>query len=345
LVISPVLYFQRFLFSRNYFGNYQFRNVYEGERIRPTLASLEKLDYPADRFEVILIDDNSDDNTAELIEQSAEEHAHWKALRYKKASDKYHAKKMALAFAINEAKGGIIFTTDADCRLPESWLSSMVRYFDENTMMVLGYSPLEHRKGLLHKWLAFDNLFSAIVVAAPTALGFPYSSVGRNMAFSKSEYDQVGGYASLIKFKSGDDIHLTECMRDNCKGKIVFSGSADTFVETRPPSSLKDIFHQQVRKNSVIFDKSLGSNLFSLALLAAYLLFFTLPLFNREWLFIWIIVLGTKFILEFIALTCACFIFRLKKLIPFLPVIQFLYPFYIMFFGFLGTMHFYKWKK
>ena len=68
--------------------------------------------------------------------------------------------------------------------------------------------------------LHFDNFFSSIVAAAPTKLGFPISSIGRNMAFKKSTYLQVGGYMSLTNFKSGDDIHLTERFRMKTDTKI-----------------------------------------------------------------------------------------------------------------------------
>ena len=100
-----------------------------------------------------------------------------------------------------------------------------------------------------------------------------------------------------------------------------------------------------VEKNSKILDKSLKSAFFSVLLFLAYLLFFTLPLFNAAWLNLWLAVLFLKFIAEFFALKLACRIFENKELIPLLPLMQLLYPFYVIFFGMLGSLHLYNWKK
>ncbi len=316
----------------------------EQGRLEPLIQSLRALNYPEDLFEVILVDDASTDATYAILETAASEHSNWKVLRRTEASDRYHAKKMALAMAIDSAQGELIFTTDADCVVPANWLEIMGRYFDAQTQMVLGYSPLETTNRYWDALLKFDNLFSAIVSAAPTMLGFPISSVGRNMAFRKSAYRQIGGYASLTKFRSGDDIHLTERMRDKVKGEITFCAHPETFVRTQPPATRKEIYQQQIRKNSKILDKSFKSALFSVALLFTYLLFFTLPLFNPAWLWPWLGILAAKFILEFIALVYAVRIFKLPQLLKWLPLMQLIYPFYVMYFGLLGSLHLYNWK-
>ncbi len=316
----------------------------EQGRLKPLLNSLSALNYPENKYEIILVDDASTDATYEIMHTEAVKHANWKVLRRSEVSDRYHAKKMALAQAIEQAQGELIFTTDADCAVPPNWLEVMGRYFDDQTQMVLGYSPIESTSQYWNALLKFDNLFSGIVSAAPTMLGFPISSVGRNMAFRKSAYLQIGGYASLTKFRSGDDIHLTERMRDQVKGKITFSAHPETFVRTQPPATRREIYQQQIRKNSKILDKSLKSAAFSVALLLTYLLFFTLPLFNADWLTPWLGVLAAKFILEFIALVYAVRIFKQPELLKWLPLMQIIYPFYVMYFGLLGSLHLYNWK-
>ncbi len=316
----------------------------EETRLGPLLSSLQQLSYPADRFEVIFVDDHSSDQTVRLLMKEAATRKNWSVLRIEQDSDKYHAKKMALAKGVDHARGRIIFVTDADCRVPRDWLQTMVSYFDEKTDMVLGYSPLEDRSGFLDKWLKFDNLFSAITVAAPVQLGFPISSVGRNMAFLKSAYERVGGYRALTGFRSGDDIHLTERMRDLSPGEIRYCAHPDSFVYTQPPDTGREIFYQQLRKNSKILDKSRRSAAFSIVLFLAYALFFTLPLFNSSWLTVWAVVLAGKYLLEYVALHKSCKIFRNKELIPYLPLMMLLYPFYVMILGFIGYLHLYEWK-
>ncbi|HHJ52449.1 MAG TPA: glycosyltransferase [Caldithrix abyssi] len=316
----------------------------ESARLLPLLRSLEKLEYPPDRYEVIFVDDASNDDTPQILANAAQDKPNWRFLRVEQQSDKFHAKKTALATGVRAAKGEVIFVTDADCRVPPKWLSAMAARFDPQTAMVLGYSPLENKTGFLDKWLKFDNLFSAVTVMAPTVWGFPISSVGRNMAFRKSAYEQIGGYEALTRFKSGDDIHLTERMRDHRVGKIKACVHPDAFVYTQPPETGREIIFQQIRKNSKILDKSPISAGFSVLLFAAYLLFYTLPLFDAGYLTLWAVVFGAKFLLEFVDLTVAARTFRVTELVPWFPLFQIVYPFYVMVLGLIGFLHLYRWK-
>lgn len=317
----------------------------EESRILPTLKSLEKLNYPLDKYEIIIIDDASTDNTASVIDSYANKHGNWKLIRFANKSSELRGKKKALKEAINQAKGEIVFTTDADCQVPPNWLQIMSEYFDNQTAMVLGHSPIKPGKGFWNKILEFDNLFSAIVGAAPTKLGFSLTSVGRNLAYRKSIYQNVGGFDALKKFKSGDDVHLTERFRRRGNGKIDYCAHPETFVITIPPSTKREIFHQQIRKNSKTLNKSIPAVLLSLFLLMIFLLFSTLPMINMSWFGLWFYVIIGRFSVEFIALTQASIIFHKKKLIPYLLLMQAIYPFYIMFFSLLGILQIYEWKK
>ena len=185
----------------------------EQNRIEPTLESLRHLDYPEEKFEIIFIDDSSEDNTAQMIQNVSGQQDNWKLIRLSEKSIELRGKKKALSVGIEQARGELIFTTDADCVVPPSWLKIMSGYFEEDTGMVLGHSPLSDTSGLFGLILKFDNLFSAIVSAAPAKLGVPHSSVGRNLAYRKSAYEEVGGFESLKQFRSGDDVHLTEKFR------------------------------------------------------------------------------------------------------------------------------------
>ena len=271
----------------------------EQGRLEPLLQSLSALNYPEDLYEVILVDDASTDATHEILRTEAAKHTNWKVLRRTEMSDRYHAKKMALAQGIETARGELIFTTDADCRVPENWLKIMSRYFDAQTNMVLGYSPIDSTDQYWNALLQFDNLFSVIVSAAPTMLGFPISSVGRNMAFRKRAYEEIGGYASLTKFRSGDDIHLTERMRDRVKGKITFCAHPETFVRTQPPATRKDIYQQQIRKNSKTLRKSVFNTLFSILAFGIYTYLWIFPLFKPQYFSFWLVIILLKLILEF----------------------------------------------
>jgi cellulose synthase/poly-beta-1,6-N-acetylglucosamine synthase-like glycosyltransferase len=313
----------------------------EEKRITPTLQSLENINYPKDLYEVIIVNDASEDNTAKIIQSFVKKNENWQILQRNEKSDKFHAKKSALDDAIQKAKGELIFTTDADCEILPNWLTVMSCYFTDNVSMVLGNSNLKTKNRFLH----FDNFFSTITAAAPTKLGFPISSVGRNIAFKKSVYQEVGGYLALTNFKSGDDVHLTERFRMKTDTKIEYCAHHDTFTYSLPPSTFKEILNQQIRKNSKILNKSISTASFSVMLFFIYNLVLFYPLIQHNQFKYWATITLFRLILEFIALTIASVKFRVKFLIPIFPIFQIFYPLYLMVMGIIGSLHLYKWKQ
>jgi cellulose synthase/poly-beta-1,6-N-acetylglucosamine synthase-like glycosyltransferase len=317
----------------------------EEDRIKPCLESLERLDYPPEKYEIIIVDDHSWDKTVEIVKSFCDRNRNWRLILLDVKSKKLLGKKNALLHGIAQATGEIIFTTDADCIVPRGWLRNMSSYFAEDVSMVLGYSPLLPGKGFLYRLLQFDNLFSAISAAAPTILGYPFTSVGRNLAYRKEAYENAGGFLALKKFRSGDDVHLTERFRYLKNGKIDYCANPDTFILTQAPSTISEFFHQQVRKNSKTLKKAGTSIAFSVVLFIYHILLIAFPILLPSWIMTWLGIVVIKFTLELASLIKAALIFRQKQIIPFIPVMQILYPGYIIFFSILGILDFYSWKK
>lgn len=317
----------------------------ESARITTCLNSLERLEYPADKYEVIFVDDCSNDDTADLIAGFVEKYKNWKLIRLTSKSTTLRGKKNALLRGIDEASGELICTTDADCRVPATWLDGMNRYFGERVAMVLGYSPLKQIPGFMNLFLRFDNLFSAIASAAPAKLGYPFTSVGRNMAYRKEAYENAGGFLALKKFKSGDDIHLTERFRYLNSGRIEYCAHSDTFVETDPPDNFHDMLQQQIRKNSKILLSTMPSIILAILIFIYYALLVMIPFWYPHFLTAWLIFLLAKLILEFIPLSLANKIFKQNIGWHMIVLFQFLYPVHIIGFSILGLFQIYKWKK
>jgi cellulose synthase/poly-beta-1,6-N-acetylglucosamine synthase-like glycosyltransferase len=317
----------------------------EEKRISPCLKSLESLDYPEDLYEVILVDDCSEDNTAELIDVYCQRHRNWKCIRLKEKSVRLKGKKNALRKGISEARNELIFTTDADCIVPSGWLKHMGSYFQDDVSMVVGYSPLLPKKKWYFVLLQFDNLFSAIAAAAPLMLGYPFNSVGRNLAYRKSSYNELGGFQALKKYKSGDDIHLTNRFHQHDSRRIDYCADSATFVKTMIPSTDKDIFHQQIRKNSKTFQLSSASITMMIFIFFYHVLLISLPFLSPIYLFSWFILVLVKFILEFIPLYKSTAIFKQPSVAPLIPLMQIIYPLYIILFTLIGSFQQYDWKK
>ncbi len=317
----------------------------EEDSILNCLQSITLLDFPKDKYEVVIVDDHSQDTTPEKIIKFCKNRENWRYILLQEKSRELRGKKNALLQGINEAKNDLIFTTDADCVVPRGWLRDMVGYFKPNVSMVLGYSPLEKGKGFIFRLLQFDNLFSAIASAAPAKLGYPFTSVGRNLAYRKQSYEDAGGFLALKKFKSGDDVHLTERFRYLNTGKIDFCANPTTYVKTRLLRRKRDVMQQQIRKNSKTLQTSWSSVTISLLIFLYYLILVLFPIINTGALNLWIVVLVLKFALEFIDLQKAARIFEQKDIIPFIPIMQIIYPLHIILFSLIGVFQLYRWKK
>jgi len=161
--------------------------------------------YP--NYEVIVVNDNSDDETIELLKQLQNQHKH---LRYLNLDNEkrnfFKGKKFPLAVGIKEAKNEILLLTDADC-IPKSdmWLKNMQSHFNTKKDIVLGYGAYEKKKGLLNRFIRFDTIHTAMQYFSFTLLGLPYMGVGRNLSYRKSLFIKNKGFSSHYHILSGDD--------------------------------------------------------------------------------------------------------------------------------------------
>ena len=110
-----------------------FRN--ESKNILESLRSLENQDYPKDRFEVIYVNDFSEDDSLEKIMET-EKSCNIKVISVPEYSSKAALKKRAIQFGIENSKGEIIITTDCDCTHDSQWLKTMLSYYDEKTAFI-----------------------------------------------------------------------------------------------------------------------------------------------------------------------------------------------------------------
>ena len=137
----------------------------EQENIALCLNDIAKQNYPADLFEIIVVDDNSTDLTVSEIEKFQDDHKKINAhlIKLKKDPEVIANKKMAISEAIKSSKGKLIVTTDADCRMGDKWLSGIVTLYEsQNPKMIAGPVCFHNEKTILQKiqTLEFAGLVS-----------------------------------------------------------------------------------------------------------------------------------------------------------------------------------------
>jgi len=209
------------------------------------LKALKKQDYEGE-WEVVLVDDRSEDNTAVI---GAEWMNKWDRMRIVRAPDKPTfacPKKSALAVGIALAKGEILLFTDADCRPPSDWVRRTAACFMPDVGLVAGHAHTLEGSSLIQRVLSVENLAVGALGAGSFAQGRPLSCTGRNLAYRKSVYELVGGFAPIGHMLGGDDVYFMRLVAKTGLWKMVWN--PEVVVESLPASPCwRAIVQQKMR--------------------------------------------------------------------------------------------------
>ena len=155
----------------------------EEKNITTLLKSLKKQTYNQKLYEILFVDDRSNDKTSQLVKENLSDNI--KLIKIVETPIGWSNKKWALNQGIKLSKGQIIVQTDADCVPNEKWLETTVKAFsDENTGFVCGPSPL-YSKNKIQRILQLENNAQDAFSAAGMMNNLTLSCTGRNMAFQK----------------------------------------------------------------------------------------------------------------------------------------------------------------
>lgn len=177
----------------------------ERENLIELLPLLNAQNYP--RFDVLVMDDRSTDGTDAYLDEAVTELTRIRYRRIDREHESITPKKYALTVALEEATYPTVLLTDADCRPASAdWLARMVAPFDNpDTQIVLGFSPYEHRPGLLNALIRAETLFTAVQYVSLALAGRPYMGVGRNLAYRTDLFFRNRGFYTHKHVVGGDD--------------------------------------------------------------------------------------------------------------------------------------------
>ncbi|MFU8842479.1 MAG: glycosyltransferase [Bacteroidales bacterium] len=157
-------------------------------------------------FEVVVVNDASDDESIFLLEDMSHEYKRLKVVTIQQDLNFFKGKKFPLSLGIKSAKNEYLLLTDADCApAGPDWIWEMAKGFSQNREIVLGYGPYNQNSGILNKVIRYETAFAALNYFSLALWGIPYMGVGRNLAYKKSLFIKSGGFISHYKVSSGDD--------------------------------------------------------------------------------------------------------------------------------------------
>ncbi|APG65319.1 hypothetical protein LPB136_08125 [Tenacibaculum todarodis] len=323
-----------------------FRN--EAEKLPFSLKTIEELNYPKVFFEIIFVDDSSEDNSVEIIENSICSNLNFSIINNNRTSNS--PKKDAITSAISIAKNNWIVTTDADCLLPKNWLQVLDNFIQQNnTKMIVAPVNYKAKNSFLHRFQLLDFMSMQGTTIGGFGLDFKFMCNGANLAYKKEDFIQLNGFEGNNNIASGDDVFLLEKFVKSDKNSVCFLKSKNVIVSTFPVGSWKDLINQRVRWASKTGNfKSVKVKLIGLLILlinASILFSFFGCLMKQSSYTLFLILFASKSLIDlFLFLPTIKFFEQEKSFWESYLLSSFLYPFFSIWVIFKSVFFKYDWK-
>ena len=293
-------------------------------------------------FEVIVSNDRSEDETKNIITKYSKQHEFIKCIHVTRKTD-MASKKYALEQAIRNSKGKIILATDADCRVPKHWATSMATLVNKENKVVIGYSKIKSVSTLINEIQKVDFLGIMASNGGLLTNGIICSGSGQNLGYKKEDFFEIGGFESVKNRESGDDMYIVQAI-SKLKGAI-FNYDQNSFVSTLPKKTILGYLNQRIRWSSNSKLTLFTSPLFFCFLVSAFIANINILISLILSLHITLILFLLKLLLEGIVLYIGSKLF----LTSFSTLSYFSWslaqPFYILLVGLGGIIGKFSWKK
>lgn len=326
-----------------------FRN--EAQALPVLLKSLEQLEYPTDKFELIFIDDDSKDESVEIIMKYLTSSS-WNRNNISIIENLRKLgspKKDAVDTAIAKANFDWILTTDADCKVPKDWLH-LFDDFIQRYQPKLVAAPVTYYNvnSLLDQFQLLDIISLQGVTIGGFGMGKPFMCNGANLCYKKQTFLEVNGFEGNEHIASGDDMFLLEKLSIKYPDNIYYLKSYSAIIRTKSESSLKKLVSQRMRwaakatsyKNG--FSSLVSIVVFSMNIILIILFLGSFVGYYSWWLFA--IVFITKFFVDIILLFKTATFFKQRSVLKHYLWSSVIYPIFIVFIALTSLTSSYSWK-
>ncbi len=308
------------------------------------LTALNQQTYPTELYEIIVIDDHSEDRTIEIVQQFK----NVKLLSLKHDSINSYKKK-AIETGINAAIGELIVTTDADCMPPERWLEYLAAFkTHKQAAFIAAPVVINCNSSIVQVFQAMDFMVLQGITGAVVYKNKLTMCNGANLAYEKKAFEEVNGFASVDHIASGDDMLLMHKIWKKHPGNIFYLKSKEAIVSTQPVRTWKEFISQRIRwasKARQYDDKRILPvlmlvYLFNLSFLALLIAGFWNHYYWLSAFVLWLL----KTFVELPFFTSVCHFFDKQWAIRWFLVFQPMHIFYTILSGLFGQFGKYEWK-
>ncbi|QJP34441.1 glycosyltransferase [Nonlabens sp. Ci31] len=295
----------------------------EQENLKILVPKLLEQDHP--NFEIILINDASHDDTIDVIEEFMAMDHRIKMVDVVSNESFWGNKKYALTLGIKKAVNDHLIFIDADCT-PNStaWLTIISKHLSKEKTIVLGYSGYKKvDDSLLNKLIRYETVLTAIQYFSYAMNGNPYMGVGRNLAYTATQFYEVNGFMNHMRVLGGDDdLFVNQAATSQ---NTTVSLNQDSFTSSQPKTDWSSWWKQKKRHiNTAKHYKS--SHKFLLALFYISQIGFIISailglLFGINWIIILAVIL-VRYVVFWVVLSKGFSRFRESDIIIILPFLE-----------------------
>ncbi len=318
----------------------------EEKNLPQLLHALAAQSYPQALFEIIVVDDFSEDGTAAVVQTFSRVHA--RVVRPNVAAE-VSSKKRALEAGIAAARGALLLITDADCVPGPKWVETVACFYQQTGAVFIA-APVRFTSNgsVLQTFQAIDFLTLQGITAAGVSSGTHSLCNGANLAYTKTVFGAVNGFTGIDNVASGDDLLLMQKIKRHAPGKVCYLKSLDAVVTTAPMQSWRAFVAQRRRwasKTRYYDDKKTvwvlaGIYCFNLLFFVLLLAGFWQPVAWLAAFIFWVVKTAVEW--PFVKLVSQ--FFRQRFTLAAFCCLQPLHLFYTVAVGFLSQLGAYEWK-
>ena len=320
----------------------------EENNIEKLLKSLYNQTFPKELFEIIIVDDHSEDKTKSIVVDYINNH---KDLNVKLLEAESEGKKRAISQALHKAENELIMVTDADCELNSAWIESVVDFYqEEQCKMILAPVLLSPAENLFEKTQVLEHLSLIASTAGSANINFPVMCNGANMAYERKAALEIEKLRHDFNIPSGDDMFLLEQFVKNYGyNNVRFLLNKSAIVKTKTCKTIKEFFRQRRRwvsktksyTNWKIIVTALVVLFFNLSIFSLFLSSFFIP---ALWS-LYVLLTLLKFVIDFPILKRITTFMNQGKILKWALPLEFVYPFYVVFTAISGLLVKVTWKR
>ena len=322
----------------------------EEEHLPQLFSSLLLLNYPRNQFEIILVNDASEDRSLSICENFKTSHPELHIQLFENERRSISAKKDAIRVAVANSKFEYIATTDADCILPVNWLRGFDREIcNTNSKLIAGPVIFERNTSgsLFQRFDLLDFLSLQATTIGAFGIRQPFMCNAANLCYEKAAFIECSAYQDNEEYAGGDDVFLLQKFIEN-SFRVSYLRSEEMIVQTKQQQRLSEFIDQRIRWASkstaykTFFSRFAALSVFGMnGCLIIFAILSFCGLFDYHTI---MIVFLLKFNLDFMLIYKAAKFFKREEVMRSYLWSSLVYPFFSVSIALLSLFKGFEWK-